>query len=91
MTKDKSPASNFFMIYFVIGVVISSITFASSWAFYTFGPRAIWNIGYFDAFAGLISSLFMSVPRIVLWPYGLYILVTDPSGFLPWLFYVWYS
>ena len=95
MTEEKSSTGNLFGliagIYFGIGGIVASISLGSTAIFYTFGPGAIWNIGFIawwvGGFLGVVGSFF----RLVTWPYGIYVLVQDPAGFFPWLFYLWYQ
>jgi hypothetical protein len=78
-------------VYGLIGSFTMVISGLSLSAYYSFGPGAIWEIGFFASSIGLFVAVFFSVLRILTWPFGLYILFTNPSGFLSWLFYLWYQ
>ena len=76
-------------IYLGVGGIVSFISLGSSVFFYGFGPGAIWEIGFVASIIGMLVAWFFAFLRLVTWPYGLYILVTNPDGFFPWLFYLW--
>ena len=76
--------------YLTAGMITSAISAVSTSIFYAFGPGAIWHIGFVAWMIGGVSGLFFSVLRVATWPYGIYVLITNPDGFFPWLFYHWY-
>jgi hypothetical protein len=90
MTEQKSLIESVATVYLLIGAGVASISMCSTAVYYGFGPGAIWNLGFVAAGIGLIIGGFFSLLRVVSWPYGVYVLISDPDGFFPWLFYIWY-
>jgi hypothetical protein len=86
----KSFITKVLRVYFGVGSVVASISAASAVVYCGFGPGAFWEIGFIASMLGFVVGVFMAMTRVVLWPFGLYVLVTNPSGFFPWLFYLWY-
>jgi hypothetical protein len=80
-----------FWTYGAVGATMTSVSILSCGAYYSWGPGAFWNIGFFPWLFGGVIGLFSAMLRMLTWPYGLYILITNPDGFFPWLFYLWYS
>ncbi len=91
MIKRISEYPNLAVMYLGIGVMTASLSMCSNVVFYAFGPGAIWNVGFVAAGLGIFIGTFMSFLRVVIWPYGIYVLINDPDGFFPWLFYLWYQ
>ena len=77
--------------YLTAGGITGSISLGSTAIFYGFGPGAVWNIGFFAWIIGGVAGVFFSILRVATWPYGLYVLITNPDGFFPWLFFHWYQ
>lgn len=88
--KRLSEYPNFAEIYLLIGGVTASLSMCSNVIYYGFGPGAIWNIGFVAILGGAIGT-FMAFIRVITWPYGIYVLISNPDGFFPWLFYLWYQ
>lgn len=91
MPQNKSLIEIATTAYLLIGAVVGSISIGSTAIFYSFGPGAVWNIGFFAWIIGGVMGLFGSFLRAVIWPYGLYVLINNPDGFFPWLFFHWYQ
>ena len=92
VAENKSESFHtIWMLYGIPGAVVASISMISNVVFYTIGPGAIWNIGFVESVLGVIIGMFGAFLRMLTWPYGLYVLFTDPGGFFPWLFYLWYQ
>jgi hypothetical protein len=90
MTEQKSEMGCFATVYFGIGAGFATITMFSVAVYYGIGPGAIWNLGFVATVIGLLVGLSQSLIRVVSWPYGVYVLINNPDGFFPWLFYLWY-
>ena len=91
--NEKHSASVFHKLwtwYLGIGLFFGCISFTSNILFYSFGPGAIWNIGIFAGSVGFVIGAFSSALRVILWPYGIYLVINDQAGFFEWLFYQWY-
>ena len=91
MPQNKSLIELVAMAYLLPGVVVGSISMCSTVIFYSFGPGAVWNVGFIAWIYGGVVGLFSSLLRVATWPYGFYILINNPDGFLPWLFFHWYQ
>ena len=76
--------------YIVVGGITSMVSLGSVAIFYILGPGAIWEIGFLSSTFGFAAGLFFAALRAITWPMGLYILISNPAGFSPWLFYLWY-
>jgi hypothetical protein len=77
--------------YLYVGVVFFFLSEVSASIYYLVGPGAIWNIGLIESLSGWFFASFYSVARILIWPYGLYLVITTDMTFLQWLFYVWHQ
>ncbi|MBL6934280.1 MAG: hypothetical protein ISR48_02600 [Alphaproteobacteria bacterium] len=91
MTEQKSLIGNIATAYFLIGAGIASISMCSAAVYYGFGPGAFWNLGFGTSIIGFALGVFFAFLRGAVWPYGIYVMIQDPSEFLPWLFYLWYQ
>ena len=91
MTKQKPLIRIVLGTYLFFGVSVAFVSMGSTAVYYGFGPGAIWNIGFFAWIVGGVLGMWFSFLRVVTWPYGLYVLINNPDGFFPWLFYLWYQ
>lgn len=91
MIKRLSDYPKFAEIYLVIGTVTASLSMCSNVIYYGFGPGAIWNIGFVTSIVSAVIGAFMAFIRVITWPYGIYVLISNPDGFFPWLFYLWHQ
>lgn len=91
MARTGSEMSTMFIAYGYIGAIFGSISMCSAAVFYAFGPGAIWNLGVVECFLGLFVATGLAFFRVAIWPYGVYVLITNPDAFLRWLFYLWYQ
>ncbi len=86
----KSFITKVLTVYFIIGSVVAGVSGTSAAIYYGFGPGAFWEVGLIASTVGLVIGELSALFRILAWPFGLYVLISNPSGFFPWLFYLWY-
>ncbi len=79
------------MTYFFTGVVVASVSLCSTLIYYCFGPGAFWNLDFGTSLLGILTGGFYAFLRVITWPWGIYVLIENPSDFFPWMFYHWYS
>lgn len=80
-------------VYLGIGLLCAVATFISGIYFYTWGPFQC-NGGFiacaFASAMGLLFNSIFSALRIVLWPIGVYTVITTDLSLWEWINYVWY-
>ena len=89
--RSGSVFSSLWIGYLSIGFIFGLISFISNIVYYSWGPGAIWNIGFIAGSVGFAIGALFSILRVILWPFGIYLVVTGQAGFFEWLFYQWYA
>jgi len=77
-------------IYLSIGGIFSFLTAGSTVIFYTIGPGALWNIGFFACLLGFSIGIVTAMLRFIIWPYVFYVTLGTDQSLQHWLFYLWY-
>lgn len=75
--------------YFGIGGLVAALSVGSAAVFYSFGPGAIWSIGFLSWITGAILSFLFAMLRFITWPFGVYSTFATDQSFWAWLFYLW--